>query len=48
MVSASTKAYFVIKIFLHSHENLSSVSLTVFEGLAPDIVSKRKYLAKIF
>jgi hypothetical protein len=47
MVSALTKAYFMTKIFLYSHENLSSVSCTVIEGLAPDITRKRKYLAKI-
>jgi hypothetical protein len=41
------KSVFHKKIFLHSHENLSIVSFTMLEGFVPNIVSKRKYLAKI-
>lgn len=38
MISALTKSYFMTKIFLYSHEHLSSVSFTVLEVFAPDIV----------
>lgn len=38
MISALTKAYFMTKMFLYSHERLSSVSFTVLEVFAPHVV----------